>query len=203
MEDVARHHAREQDDDLGRNEQGGSGFHGGPRCGFQGHQPLRRPCPRCEDSLWIGEFGMGVHVLCLLVRIAIILVGESECFHHRARETSSSGGILCLAWTAIGSPLSQRDTSCVSTVRTRAPRASPAACATAFTWDSTPFSHMSMESPMRPLVCATVAAATPRFCSMSNAAMPALSLPTPASLKITALSGTSSANSPELVPPCD
>src|SRR4249919_2528947 len=60
---------------------------------------------------------------------------------------------------------------------------------------------MSIESPMRPLVCATAAAATPRFCSMSSAAMPALSLPTPASLKITALSGTSSANSPELVPP--
>jgi hypothetical protein len=62
---------------------------------------------------------------------------------------------------------------------------------------------MSIESPMRPLVWATVAAATPRFCSMSRAAIPALSLPTPASLKITALSGTSSANSPELVPPCE
>ncbi len=56
---------------------------------------------------------------------------------------------------------------------------------------------------MRALVWETAPPATPRCCSMASAAMPASSFPTPASLKITSLSGTSSANSPELVPPCD
>src|SRR5215831_21292028 len=105
-------------------------------------------------------------------------------------------------WLGIAAS-SHSDTSSLNVAFTFTPTASPALRPTAFTCDSTPFSHMSIESPMRPLVWATVAAATPRFCSISRAAMPALSLPTPASLKITAFSGTSSANSPELVPPCD
>jgi hypothetical protein len=62
---------------------------------------------------------------------------------------------------------------------------------------------MSWASPIRALVWATVPAATPRAWSMSSARIPAFSLPTPASLKNAALSGTSSANSPELAPPCD
>src|SRR5512138_3669203 len=56
---------------------------------------------------------------------------------------------------------------------------------------------------MRALPCATVAAATPRACRITSAAMPAPSLPTPASLKHTNRSGCCSANSAELVPPCE
>ena len=63
VENVARHYTCEQDGHLDGDEQGGSGFDGGPDRGFQRHQPLRRPCPRCEDSFGIGEFGAGVHLI--------------------------------------------------------------------------------------------------------------------------------------------
>src|SRR3954468_1781263 len=62
---------------------------------------------------------------------------------------------------------------------------------------------MSWLSPIFALSWLTVPAATPRASSIASAAMPAPSFPTPASLKKTLESGTSSANSPELTPPCE
>ena len=51
VEDVARDHAGEQDDDLGHDEQRRRGLDGGPDCGLERHQPLRRARLRCEDGL--------------------------------------------------------------------------------------------------------------------------------------------------------
>ena len=78
VEDVARHHACEQDDNLGHNEQRSRGFDGGPDCGLERHQPLRRARLRCEDGLGIGELRVRVHLpgepdatwLCSLVRLS-------------------------------------------------------------------------------------------------------------------------------------
>ena len=56
---------------------------------------------------------------------------------------------------------------------------------------------------MRALMCDMHAAGTPASSSIARAAMPASSLPMPASLKKTSAKGTSSANRAELIPPCD
>src|SRR5829696_1468995 len=67
----------------------------------------------------------------------------------------------------------------------------------------TPFSQWSRASPIFADSLLTVPAATPRCSSISRAAIPAFSLPTPASLKKTAPSRCSQAKPPELTPPCE
>jgi hypothetical protein len=61
MEDVARHHACEQDHNLSHDEQRSRGFDSGSNSGLERYQPLRRARPRYEDSLGIGEFRVRVH----------------------------------------------------------------------------------------------------------------------------------------------
>lgn len=62
----------------------------------------------------------------------------------------------------------------------------PQAAAIALTVLIVPAAIMSAASPIRALLCETAAAALPYPCSRSSAAMPARSLPTPASLKMAA-----------------
>ena len=64
--------------------------------------------------------------------------------------------------------------------------ATPRAAASALAWLTVPRAIMSAASPMRQLACEAVAAATPSACAMAMTAMPASSLPTPASLWMTA-----------------
>jgi hypothetical protein len=62
---------------------------------------------------------------------------------------------------------------------------------------------MSAASPIRPVSWPTAQAGVPFSSSIARPAIPASSLPMPASLKNTAANGTASANSPELRPPCE
>jgi hypothetical protein len=83
------------------------------------------------------------------------------------------------------------DVNAVSEVLSLFPGQRPSLTALSLRYEMIPLSHMSWASPIRALVCATTPAATPFFSSRSSALIPASSLPTPASLKNTALSGTS------------
>jgi len=66
------------------------------------------------------------------------------------------------------------------------PGLTPQATANAFAVLMMPADIMSSVSPILALVCATAAAALPCSCNRWSAAIPALSLPMPASLKMAA-----------------